>query len=118
MQKLAKNTKAILGAVTLALFGFAGAKTGVVVLQQQPLDSASLRSSVLRGHAALSRLPAAAFRAALVKSRRAANNLIGASCITSFSHRLCFAGVTSHTARFANGQALPSSASPRAPPIS
>jgi hypothetical protein len=117
MQKLPKNAKAILGAVTLALFSFAGAKAGALVLQQH-LANASLQSSTLHGHPALSRLPVTAFKVGLVKNRHAANNLVAAGCIASFSHRLGFAGATSCSTRSNNGPVLRCCASPRAPPIS
>jgi len=118
MQKLPKNAKAILGVVALALFSFAEAKAGVLALQQQRLDSVSLRASALHGHSALSRLPVTAFKVGLVKNRRPANSLVAVSGITSFSHRLGFAGAASDIARSAGGHSLLCSASPRAPPIS
>jgi hypothetical protein len=118
MQKLPNNAKAILGAVTLALFGFAGAKAGALVLQQQNLDHAALRSAALHGHAALSRLPVPAFKAGLVKNRRPANHIVAASSTTSFSNPLSFAGAAFDAVRSASALSLRCSASPRAPPIS
>jgi hypothetical protein len=117
MQRPPKNATAILGGLTLALLSFAGTKTGVV--QQQPhFNDASLRSSQLRGHAALSRVPVTAFKVARVKNRRSANNFIAYSGIVTFSHRLRFAEAVSSPVRSASGQSRRYSASPRAPPIS
>lgn len=118
MQKLPNNAKAILGAVTLALFSFAGVKAGTFGLQQQRLDGASLRSPELRVHTALSRVPVTAIKVGLVKNRRPLNILAAHNGITSFSHRLCFAGVASATAPSVSGQSQRCTASPRAPPIS
>ena len=118
MQKLPKNAKAILGAVTLALFSFAGARAGVLVLPQQHLDNASVRSSGARGHAALTRLPATAFRVALAKNRHAANNFAADSGITLSLHRLSFAGTAIRNVASTTGKSHRCSTSPRAPPIS
>jgi hypothetical protein len=117
MRKRLKKSKAILGAVALALLGFAGAKASALGLQQQRLGNASLRSSDLRGHAALSHLPVTAVTVGLTKNRRPASNSIGSNWTTSFSHRLRFAESASITAPSASGQSRHRSASPRAPPI-
>jgi hypothetical protein len=117
MQSLPKNATAILGGLTLALLSFAGTKTGVG--QQQPrFNDASLRSSELRGHAALSRVPVTAFKVALVKNRRPANSLIAYTGIVTFSHRLRFAEAVSSSVRSTSGQSRRYTTSPRAPPIS
>jgi len=117
MQSLPKNAAVILGGLTLALLSFAGTKTGV--MQQQPhFNDPSLRSSELRGHAALSRVPVTAFKVALVKNRRSANNFIAYSGIVTFSHRLRFAEAVSAPVRSASEQSRRYTASPRAPPIS
>jgi hypothetical protein len=117
MRKRSKKSKAILGAVALALLGFAEAKAGVV-LQRQRLADASLRSSELRGRAALSRLPVTALTVGLAKKRRPANNSIAYSWIVSFSHGLRFAEAVSSPVRPACGQSRRYTTSPRAPPIS
>jgi len=118
MQKLPTNAKTILGAVTLALLSFAEAKAGALGSQQQRLGNASLRSSALHGHTALTRLPVTAFKAGLVQNRRTASNLIAYNGIASFSHRLSFARPASTTVLSAPGQPRRCPASTRAPPVS
>jgi len=118
MRKRSKKSKAILGAVALALLSFAGAKAGALGLHQQRLGNTSLRSSALHRCAALTHLPVTAFKVGLLKNRRLASNSIASNWTTSFSHQLSFAGAASTTLASAAGQPRRYTTSPRAPPIS
>jgi hypothetical protein len=118
MRKLMKNSKAIIGAVSLVLASYTDALAGIGELQRQSAGNPSLSAAAVGAHAGLMRPPARSAKVTSSKKRRQARNTFVHTSTSFTALALRSAGPAYYGAATPKGEPGQLSASPRAPPLS